>query len=449
MRLDETIVAVSSPPGVSMRGLVRLSGPDASRILAQHCDLTEPSARTLHRVRFDDRLPCLVCVFPGPKSYTGEDLVEIQTVGHPVVLERVVNRCIESGARRAEPGEFSARAYFNGRVSLVEAEGIAATIAAESDAQLRAAQMLTEGRVGRVAEHFADELAQSLALLEAEIDFVEEEDVVAIEPRRLLAIVASLEQRIGETLDRATGTEALSSLPHVVLAGAPNAGKSTLFNALLGRSRAVVRDVSGTTRDVLIEPLHIDPLDPESPEVMLVDVAGLDASADGLNPRMQRAAHDAIRRADLVLWLRAADALAESDDAPNVSAPVIPIITKSDLLDDTEPEPQTLHVSAATGTGLDRVRTQIVDTLAASTQALGADALALLPRHEHALTRAHEDLGIARDMLEPMADARSIHDPELLAAHLRSALDALAELAGEITPDDVLGRIFAGFCIGK
>lgn len=451
MRLDDTIVAISSPPGRAPRGLVRLTGDEAERILHDLTGLRTATSHALHRARIDGRIACLVGVFRGPRSYTGQDSVELQTVGHPTLLDRIVNRCVEAGARRAGPGEFTARAHFNGRLSLVEAEGVAATIAAESDAQLRAAHMLTKGRIGRLAHAYADRLAQGLALLEAEIDFVEEEDVVAIEPVRLYNLVKELHLEVHETLERSTGAAALSATPCVVLAGPPNAGKSTLFNALLGRHRAVVRAVSGTTRDVLVEPVHLDPADPYSPEVMLVDLAGLEPGQAGLTRSMQEAAHDAMARADLLLWLVPSDESKPIVDPPAAlaSIPCVHVHTKADLLRGEHSEDGLIQISAQTGAGIEMLRARIGAELAGATRSISADALTLLPRHEAALERTRNELQAALTMLHGMRALPAIRDPELIAASLRGALDALAELAGDITPDDVLGRIFAGFCIGK
>jgi tRNA modification GTPase len=438
-------------------------------------------------------LPLLLLRFRGPRSYTGEDCAELQLPGSPVLLERVVDGLINSGksrgivARRAGPGEFTARAFFNGKLTITEAEGVAATIAARSDAQLRAAGWLRRGALGSL-----------------------QEDVVAIAPSALHDRLRSLHGRITAQLDRAVGAEQLEAIPWVVLAGDPNAGKSTLFNALLGRARAVVSRVAGTTRDVLAEPLTIE-TGHGSAEVMLVDLAGADTAESALNQKMQSAARSAMERAELVLRCVPVDSEGRSD-APGAtgSSPAraevrsiqegeLVVRTKADLHSDrrggVDPRPRSaraaadqggheavpcttadhptlplapslrgrgeraalitvercadaLPVSAKTGEGLDELRRVIGERLRDRAISLAADALALHPRHEAALRSAQRSLTEAIALIEPSRHER-VPDPELVAAAMRAALDDLGGLAGQITPDDLLGRIFATFCVGK
>ena len=404
----------------------------------------------LHRGRMhlgEGELAVLVLCFRGPRSYTGEDALELQLPGNPVLLERVVDALIGAGrgagldVRRAEPGEFTARAFLNGRLSLTEAEGVAATIAARSDAELRAAGLLTGGALGALATALAEALAQALALVEAGIDFTDQEDVVTIAPDELARKLASLQERIETHLARAVGTEQLEAIPWVVLSGQPNAGKSTLFNALLGRRRAVVSATAGTTRDVLAEPLRIETAQGPA-EVMLVDLAGADDQMNAPWERLARqAAVEARRRAELIVHCVPVDAPTDAPAPP--AALVVP--TKADLDPHAAPE----AVSARTGHGLEALRRQIAQRLAARTVSLAADALALRPRHETLLRSAAAHLAEARALVGPARGARALDQPELVAAALRLALDDLGQLAGRITPDDVLGRIFASFCIGK
>jgi len=470
MNFSDTIVACSSPPGASARGLVRLSGTDAWSIVeamsaTAHRAISRSRGLATHRLL--NGWPCLLLRFPGPQSYTGEDTLELAVPGNPTLIARVVALATEHGARRAEPGEFTARAWLNGRLTLTQAEGVAALVSAASDAQLRAAHVLRENRLGRVAADLCERLAGTLALVEAGIDFTEEEDVVAITPDDLGRRLASIIATIDETLDRAVGSESLSAMPRVVLAGPPNAGKSTLYNALLGRTRAVVSDDRGTTRDVLVEPMHLDSADPLSPEVLLVDMAGLDESPLGLNPQMQAAAREAMQQADLLIELdptgrRGNDVGVGHGDAAS-GAKRLEVRSKCDLdaaeLTPRDQSPCAIRISALTGEGLADLRRRIGEALSDRTASLGAETMALLPRHEECLREARRHLVGAESLLESQIQetgqvrfwGRSpiLRDPELLAASVRSALDALGTLAGVVSPDDVLGRIFAGFCIGK
>lgn len=455
MDTSDVIIAIASPPGRSARGIVRLSGanlePLIQSLLSDRAGVPMTNTRAARaaclRLSEARRLPVLTLMFPGPRSYTGEDVLELQPPGHPVLLERVVDCFIKTGKsigisiRRAEGGEFTARAFFHGRIGLTEAEGVAATIAARSDAELRAAGMLRNGSLGRLAHELADELATALALVEAGIDFTDEEDVVAIAPDDLYDRLISLRNRITHTLDRSVGMEQLEAIPWVVLTGPTNAGKSTLFNALLDRTRAVVSDRAGTTRDVLMEPLTIR-VGGRPCEVMLVDLAGADDAPSTINQLMQEAANDARARAELVLYC------APADEPPpkHLAADAMLLRTKADR---GSPDDVGLAVSAMTGEGVAEVRERIAGRIADRAVALAGDILALGPRHEAAMQSAAENLAEAAALTEPMRGDRSLHDPELIASSMRAALNDLAALAGDITPDDVLGRVFSTFCVGK
>lgn len=463
---EEPIIAVASAREPSLRGVVRLSGAGVFDLVAACLSSHERvagdgrawSARGLYLAVFrlgSAPLPLLVLAFSGPRSYTGEDSVELHTVGNPHVLDLIVEtlldapRARELGARPAGPGEFTARAYLNQRLSLTEAEGVERAISARSDAELRAAHQLTDGRLGELAHRLADELAAALALVEAGIDFTDQEDVVAISPDDLDERLRALEQALEAHLSQAVGSEAIAAIPMVVLVGPPNAGKSTLFNALLGRERAVVSAVAGTTRDVLTEPLAIETARGRV-EVMLADLAGLDEQDDAwLNMKMQAHARAAIDRADLLIICLPPEARDWRDPKLPKRTPTIVIATKTDAIDaDDEPNDQ-LAVSARTGLGLDDLRSRVASRLSDELVPLGAEVLALKPRHERALREAMEAVSEARTIVEPQRSHRHLAEAELVASTLRAALDRLGELAGDITPDDVLGRIFATFCVGK
>jgi len=462
----DIIVAAATPPGRSPRAIIRLSGADLSPIIDRFIDgdlsPREPRPCRLsldrelgaeRRLRGTTDLPILATHLPAPNSYTGEATLEIQLPGNPALIERVLLMFTElPGVRLAEAGEFTRRAYLNGRIDLPTAEGIAATIGAVSDAQLNAAGMLRRGRLGQWATTLVDELAQLLALVEAGIDFVDQDDVVAIAPGKLLEGLQAADQRIGRMLARCRSWGQLEALPWVVLVGEPNVGKSTLFNALLGRDRAVTSDVAGTTRDVLAEPLRLT-VGGRDAEVMLVDVAGLDAMTDGLNPRMQSAAHEAIDRAELVIHLvaDATDAQSgflEKARKPNPDAGYVRVRTKADLADARDGG-DGLGVSAITGEGLDELRVLIAGHIGGHAVTLAGEAMALQPRHESELHATAHALRAAIDLVDPQRQSSSLGHSELIAGAMRQALDHLAQLGGEMTPDDVIGKVFATFCVGK
>jgi len=452
---SSTIAALATAPAAPGahpgRAILRLAGPGTHDALGAIL-VDPPSTRGAHRcvARIGDRdLPVLVLRFVAPASYTGEDAAEIVTVANRDVTGRLLDRLTAlPGVRLAGPGEFTARAYLAGKLTLAQAEGVALTIAAETDAQLQAADRLLSGTLGRTYHDWADRLAGLLALVEAGVDFTDQEDVVPIPPRELAGALETLHHDLAAHLDQKATEERPDHTPRVVLAGPPNAGKSTLFNTLLGRSRAVVSDVPGTTRDVLEEPLELpgSPLCARPDTVTLVDLAGIDAGPglDALDDAARQLAREAITTADCVLHC---DPTGRFDSLPTLppSTPVLRLRTKADLpVFHTSAE--ALAVCALDGYHLDALRRAIADAVSVNPSASSV-AGTVVPRHQRALRDAASHLVEARAAIEP--NAHALDEPELVAGEMRLALNALAELAGDVTPDDVLGRVFASFCVGK
>lgn len=450
---DDPILAVSSPPGRSPRGLIRITAPDLAPLLAALFD-EAPEPRRLFPTKARGlpsaglSLPVLALHFRGPNTFTAADLLELQLPGNPALLHRVCESLLVlmrqtlGQGRYAEPGEFTQRAFLAGRIDLTRAEGIAATVSAVSDAQLEAARLLRTGKLGRWAVDLVGHLAQNLALVEAGIDFVDQDDVVPITPGALDAALAELESQLRQMLTRSRSWSALEALSWVVLVGEPNVGKSTLLNALLGHDRAVASDQPGTTRDILAEPMKLG-----EGEVMLVDVAGLDEPQGALDAAMQSAAREAIARAELILQLH------DHEHAPieltDGRTPIVKVQTKCDAIAGSLRDPGSLHISTVTGEGLDALRDRIAEALSDRAVTLAGQMLALQPRHHDELAAALEALVAARLMLADQLDEPSLADMELVAATLRQGLDHLGALGGQMSPDDVIGRIFASFCIGK
>ena len=411
-----------------------------------------PSGRlVIRRLRFSSggSIPILVAWFAAPRTYTGQDLAEIQCPGNPALLQRIVQRTIDCGARPAEGGEFTFRAFAAGKMDLTQAEGVAATISAVSDGQLRAARVLREGKLAGLAEQLVEQLGDLLALVEAGIDFTDQEDVVPIGPVALGEQLAAVGDQLATLLGRSRPWSALEALPRVVLAGAASTGKSTLFNALLGRCRAVIDEAPGTTRDVLAEPLTLHDRHGAALEMMLVDTAGLDTSHGPLDRRAHDSARRALQAADLVLHLddgRRHGPFAVPDPPPTTA--VLRVRSKADLPEPTAPD-GAIRVSGLSGDGLEALRRAMLEKIHARTASVSSQMLALQPRHEAALRHARDHLERARNLVADQGTGTFLQNIELVAASLRAALDELAGLGGRLTADDVIGRVFSRFCVGK
>jgi tRNA modification GTPase len=443
---DDTIVAIATPAGRGGIGVVRISGGDALRIAGVLTGglALEPRHATFARVRATDtRDEAIVTWFPGPRSYTGEDVVELSLHGSPLLLRSVVHAAMTAGARLAEPGEFTLRAYLSGRMDLVQAEAVRDLVDAVTPLQARAAYDQLDGTLTTAIRRIDERLFDLTARLEASLDFPEEgyhfvtADQVSAEIERLLADVDGL-------LAGARAGRLVREGARVVLLGRPNAGKSTLFNALAGASRAIVTDVPGTTRDLLTETVEISGL-----AVTLVDTAGLrSATSDAIESEGMTRARAAAASADLqLLLLDRSSALTDEDHLMIASSSAVPrvvVASKADLPAawNAIGGSQLVEVAAATGMGLEALRTAIVDVLGASEILKDSPAVTNV-RHVQLLEGA-------RDALQRGRDAAVAEAPEeLIAADLGDAREAFEEITGRRTPDDTLAAIFERFCIGK
>jgi tRNA modification GTPase len=433
MNPDDTIIAISSAIGAAQRLIVRASGSLARQI---HCDLTSSntfvgSAARRTRLAFNGlSVPAWVYTFAAPRSVTGEDVIELHIPGNPLLARMLLNELARHGARQAGPGEFTARAYFNGRLDLSEAEGVAAVIAAQSQHELSAARQLMAGELTRRLRPVLDAVAGLLALVEAGLDF-SDQDVAFVSTPQVLRGIDDADATLQRLVCDSARFERLSHEPQMVLAGWPNAGKSTLLNALAGARRAVVSHVQGTTRDAIWAHVSL----PRG-RVRLIDVAGIDPSAaDSIPFQMQQRAQHTIQQADVLVLVR--DCTDTRPAPPLPRTPDLFVAAKSDLGGTVTGHE--LPISALTGHRLDVLRERL-DKLAFGQAGSGA-TLALNARHVQSINAARHALARARQCA---ADAA-----ELLALELREALDALGTIGGAVTADELLGRIFATFCIGK
>ena len=442
----DTIVAIATAPGAGGVGMLRVSGPQALRIAVDlGCPQLQP--RHAHYARFRDAAgevldDGIALYFPNPRSFTGEDVVELQGHGSPVVLQQLVGRCIALGARQARPGEFSERAFLNGKLDLAQAEAIADLIAASDTRAARAARRSLDGVFSRRVDEAGEQLVRLRIHVEAAIDFADEPlDTLGGEQVRL---------GLGEVLralvtlrDDAERGRRLRDGLHAVLVGPPNAGKSSLLNALAGSERAIVTDIAGTTRDTLRETIRIDGL-----ELTLVDTAGLRDGGDAIEREGMRRARAEMQRTDLaIIVLDARDPQAGHAAVADAIAEVplqLFIHNKSDLLEalPADIDANVVHVSAATGQGLDRLHTRLRELASGSAGDSVEGEFSARARHVDAITLA---IGHAE-----RAEAELVHEHlELAAEELRLAHEALGEITGRMSADDLLGRIFSSFCIGK
>ena len=444
--LSDPIVALATPPGRSALALIRLSGRGAFDVAARALHPFHPDPpRTVRRVHVvhpttgatvDD---ALAACFPGPRSYTGEDLVELSTHGGLVVPAAAVAALLAAGARPARPGEFTRRAVVNGKLDLLQAEATADLIDAGAPAQARRAlQHLDRGLSTRLDE-LRTELLELEALIAYEIDFPDE-DEGPVAPERVVRAWRAARDRIARLLDTAPEGERLREGALLVIAGRPNAGKSSLFNALLGTERAIVTEVPGTTRDAVEAHAVL-----EGFPFRLVDTAGLRESADRVERLGIEVSRKYLAAADLVLFCR--DAGCEMRDPgsqeflASCRAPVIDVVTKIDL---TARPPDRLGVSVVTGEGLADLRRRLAEVAYGRLLALGdVEPVVTRARHRGALERALEEVDAFHTARESGLDAA------VAATHLRAAVGALDDLIGVVTPDDVLDRVFASFCVGK
>lgn len=455
MHHADTICALSTPPGPAPRAILRLSGPDAHAVAPLDPPPTRPGVRATTLILSPDtRLPVLVARFDAPRSFTGEDAIEILLPAGSAVVARAQSTLLSRpGVRQATAGEFSARAFLAGRLTIDQAQGLAAMLSARTEAELRAARDIISGRWLDRARPWCERLANMLALVEAGIDFSDQDDVVAIARPRLLAELRALAPEIGSA--RTAPSRAHDGgLPVVTLLGRPNAGKSTLFNAMLGRERAVTSDAAGTTRDALAEGVDLGTLADgisHTGQILLVDLPGLDdpdgaIAADGRTSEVDREAQararDMLARARVVIHC---DPDADFDPMAPASVPrdarVIRVRTKGDR---PAPAFSGLSVCALDAWNLDALARAIAD-------ALGEDEIApsAMPlRVQRTLAEALAGLARAIKLVDSGVGDH-LSDPELIACEMRLALDALGDLGGAITPDEVIGRVFASFCVGK
>ena len=458
MYTDDTIAAIATAPGVGGVGIVRVSGPLAARIgtmVFRRRRADEWRSHYLYRGQVVDPSGAvldegLAVLMRAPRSYTGEDVLEIHGHGSPVALRRILSSVLACGARLAEPGEFTKRAFLNGRLDLTQAEAVADMVRSRTDAAAALAAGHLAGRLSAVIDELRDALVRVKALLEAQIDFSEED--FRVDPSDLCVPLDQCSVTIKDLVESYGHGRLFREGLHVAIVGKPNVGKSSLLNALLGEERAIVTAHAGTTRDTIEETADFNGV-----PVVLTDTAGLRAT-EALDPAEQigiERTQSTMQAADILLIVLDASQPIDAQDRAVLSAAThaqqIVVLNKTDLpavlsvesLSDVMPGRAALRVSAKDGQGLDDLRRLVVTAATDNRLANTHGPVLTNVRHVDALQKAAASLHLAR------ASISAGQAPDLIAVDVQDAMDHLAAVTGVITSEDVLDRVFSEFCIGK
>jgi tRNA modification GTPase len=444
----DTIAAIATPPGIGGVGIVRISGP-GTRALGQALLVSLPEARHAGFRRFLDAAGApidegIALFFPAPNSFTGEDVLELQGHGGPVVMDLLLQRCLECGARIAQPGEFSQRAFLNDRLDLAQAEAIADLIESGTAAAARLALRSLEGEFSQKIHQLVESMIGLRIYVEAAIDFPEEE-IDFLSDTKVSTDLREIRENLAQLIASARVGRLMRDGLTLVIAGLPNAGKSSLLNGLSQRDSAIVTEIPGTTRDLLRERIQIDGL-----PLHLIDTAGLRDSDDRIEQEGVRRARGEIEQADRILWVY--DSAGDPHNLGLAQARLperVPLTLIRNKIDIGRESPARrridgvteLSLSARDGTGMDLLRAYLKESVGYHGEQEGE--FIARRRHVDALNRASEHLLSGEAALLGSASG------ELLAEDLRQAQSALSEITGAFTSDDLLGRIFSSFCIGK
>ncbi len=450
--ISDTIVAPATPYGIGGIAVVRLSGPQSLLIVHKllnnnniHTKL-KPRYSTLVNIQDESGLvvdESIVTFFEAPNSYTGEDLVEISCHGSPVVVDKIISTCCHFGARLADPGEFTKRAFVNGKMDLIQAEAVTSLIHSRSEESSHLNLRLLQGELSKKLNVFRQKLIDIVSMVEFELDISEDE----LQPdlnNQVSAIVKNQIKQIGELLDSYKQARLLNHGALVVIAGLPNVGKSTLLNTLSESDRAITSHLPGTTRDAINVPLILDGV-----PINLVDTAGIRQPSEEIERKGVSRTFDYLKKADLIIVVHDSKlTTARYTDYPE-NIPTLEVTNKVDLLNKTDLEtlqnnsPKQLFLSAKTGFNIKRLKQQIKISLGIH-GSLSDNITITTNRQQRALKHCFDKLNTAYELLN---SPRSAY--ELVSIELREALDAIGVILGNTTPDDILKNIFNQFCVGK
>ena len=443
----DTIVAVATPSGRGGVGIIRVSGALAPEIAKNILGALPPPFKALHRLFKDQAGQTLddgvAIYFPNPKSFTGEDVLELQGHGGHIVMELILKRCVELGARLAKPGEFSERAFLNDKLDLTQAEAIADLIDSGSEQAARSAIRSLQGDFSKAIESLLTKMIEMRVYVEAALDFPEEE-IDFLADKKVLNRLNEIKQQLQDITQKAQQGSLLRNGLHLVIIGKPNAGKSSLLNALAGTETAIVTDIAGTTRDVLHESINLDGM-----PLHLVDTAGLRESNDPVEKIGIERAWQAIEKADIALLLKDESQTSNKDDETDAILKKLPknlsLIIAHNKIDLSDKEPGIVagevYLSAKNGEGIDALKTVLKERMGFKENS--EDSFIARRRHLDALQKTDDYVKNAESQLV------KYNAGELMAEELRLAQDELGTITGRFTSDDLLGEIFSSFCIGK
>lgn len=459
MYQKDTIVALATPPGLGAIAVIRLSGAQAFEI-ANQCFyniknqqslLTQKSHTLLFgKIKSDKEVidEVVLSLYKGPKSYTGEDTIEISCHGSPYIQEQIIKLCLSLGASMANPGEFTLRAFLNKKLDLTQAEAVADLIASDSHASHKLAMQQMRGGFSNDLKLLRQQLIDFAALIELELDF-SEEDVEFANRAQFIALIEKIQQKLAPLIDSFKLGNVIKNGVPVAIAGKPNAGKSTLLNALLNEERAIVSEIAGTTRDTIEEVLNIEGI-----AYRFIDTAGLRETSDQIEKLGVDRSYDKISNASILLYVadgalmkNTNDLLSDITTAEKFKVPYLLVLNKSDLTnakvnEEATQHPQIISISAKNGSGIEQLKTAIANLLVNKSLNQHSEIVTNL-RHYKGLTDAFNALN---DVLNGI---KNNLNTELVAFDVRSANQYLGELTGDITNDDILSSIFTRFCIGK
>ncbi len=450
LHLEDTIAAIATPVGVGAISIIRVSGPASiqtvEKIFKGKKGLSDSNSHTIHYGKIagepgesiDD---VLVSVFRNPHSYTGEDSVEISTHGNPLITEKIIKLLINEGVRPAEPGEFTRRAYLNGRIDLAQAEAVADVISARTEASLKGARNQLDGLLSQKVDSLRSMLINTSSLIELELDFAEE-DIEFVGKSELSDKICYLINEIEQLLKTYSFGKIIRDGVAVALVGKPNVGKSSLLNYMLKESRAIVSEIPGTTRDVIREEVSIDGI-----LFRLYDTAGIRNTIDKVEKEGVTRSREAVKNADIVIFINDVEQGIDVDIYSELlevtqKEKIITLINKIDLNHNPEFKAD-VYVSAKTGEGIEDLFKLLKINSLGTTIYTEKNAVVSTARHFNSLKKAKEFLTIALSSLEDNLSG------EFISVDLRNAESALSEIIGIVTTDDILNNIFHNFCIGK